>query len=434
MRHKLLLFLLLNSFYLLGQNEVYYYKDSKKEFTSINIATAQFKRVDKKVVDKISDTYYWFKIPKKESTNLFTFEIRGVYNKNPKAFQNSKVLERLPGQRYNAYSFNRDYDVYIRVEPFLKAYFPFKLSNTDDYLINENKSILYNGFYYGFAALVILYSFVYYSSFKDLTYLHYAFFLTFISIGFIIIDGTLNYYNVSLNTIKYINVINYIGLAYFSAKFVNSFLFLEKDFPKIKKYAYAIGIVIIALVFIFLLLDQLWAYKLLGVMVFSLFLLFWILSLLLFSKNVYTKILVFAYITLLFSVFDGFVLSNFGYGILNNNNALMKVGGVIQIIVLWFAVIAREKELRQKNSRMKIEILEFSKRLDSSNQINKDDLLQTLSYREKEIFQLITLGLSYKDIASELHISVNTVKFHVKKIYDKLQVNSRKEVLKYDLK
>lgn len=434
MRLKLLLLLLLNTFYLLGQNEVYFFKDSKKEFTIANIATASFKKVDKKVVDKYSDAYYWFKIPKSISKKSYVFEIKGVYNKNTKGYQNSMTLDRLVSQRYNVYKFNRNHDVYIRVEPFLKAYFPFKLSYENDYFINENKSILYNGFYYGFAALVILYSFVYYSSFKDQTYLYYAFFLTFISVGFMIIDGTLKYYDISLTTIKYINALNYIGLAFFSAKFVHSFLFLEKDFPKIKKIAYFIGILTITLVFIFLFLDQFWAYKLLGILVFSLFLIFWIISLLLFSRNVYTKILVFAYITLLFSVFDGFVLTNFGYGILNNNNALMKVGGVIQIVILWFAVIAREKELRQKNSIMKVEIMEYSKRLDFNNEFSKDDLFKTLSYREKEIFQLISQGFSYKDISLELHISVNTVKFHIKKIYDKLHVNSRKEVLKYNIK
>ena len=36
-------------------------------------------------------------------------------------------------------------------------------------------------------------------------------------------------------------------------------------------------------------------------------------------------------------------------------------------------------------------------------------------------------------ISAELNISVNTVKFHIKNIYEKLNIKSRKEALNIDL-
>lgn len=47
-----------------------------------------------------------------------------------------------------------------------------------------------------------------------------------------------------------------------------------------------------------------------------------------------------------------------------------------------------------------------------------------LSNREKDVLHLLVQGKSYKMIADELHISYETVHSHIRKIYQKLQVNS----------
>jgi DNA-binding NarL/FixJ family response regulator len=47
-----------------------------------------------------------------------------------------------------------------------------------------------------------------------------------------------------------------------------------------------------------------------------------------------------------------------------------------------------------------------------------------LSAREIEILELVEKGFSYKMIATEINISIETVRTHIKHIYRKLQVNS----------
>ncbi|MFZ5630877.1 MAG: response regulator [Spirochaetota bacterium] len=49
----------------------------------------------------------------------------------------------------------------------------------------------------------------------------------------------------------------------------------------------------------------------------------------------------------------------------------------------------------------------------------------SLSKRELQVLNLISLGLRYEDIAEELDISVHTVRHHIEKIYKKLNVTSR---------
>lgn len=52
-----------------------------------------------------------------------------------------------------------------------------------------------------------------------------------------------------------------------------------------------------------------------------------------------------------------------------------------------------------------------------------------LSEREKEVLQHLVNGYSYKMIASEMFISIDTVRSHIKKIYEKLHVNSKSEAV-----
>ena len=52
-----------------------------------------------------------------------------------------------------------------------------------------------------------------------------------------------------------------------------------------------------------------------------------------------------------------------------------------------------------------------------------------LSDRENQVLQLLVNGYSYKMIASEMFISIDTVRSHIKKIYDKLHVNSKSEAV-----
>jgi DNA-binding NarL/FixJ family response regulator len=52
-----------------------------------------------------------------------------------------------------------------------------------------------------------------------------------------------------------------------------------------------------------------------------------------------------------------------------------------------------------------------------------------LSDREKQVLQLLVEGYSYKMIASEMFIAIDTVRSHIKKIYEKLHVNSKSEAV-----
>lgn len=65
----------------------------------------------------------------------------------------------------------------------------------------------------------------------------------------------------------------------------------------------------------------------------------------------------------------------------------------------------------------------------SQQQNAKTSLLETLSPREMDVLKALAKGLSYKMAADELDISADTVRSHVRKIYEKLHVHSLPEAV-----
>lgn len=59
-----------------------------------------------------------------------------------------------------------------------------------------------------------------------------------------------------------------------------------------------------------------------------------------------------------------------------------------------------------------------------------NEYFQELSKREQEILEQLSKGYRYKEIADQLFLSIETVRTHIRNIYEKLQVNSRVEALK----
>jgi len=60
----------------------------------------------------------------------------------------------------------------------------------------------------------------------------------------------------------------------------------------------------------------------------------------------------------------------------------------------------------------------------------KDILTQKgLSHREAEVAELVSKGLSNKEVAGQLFVTEKTVKFHLTNIYKKMAVKSRAQLI-----
>lgn len=62
-------------------------------------------------------------------------------------------------------------------------------------------------------------------------------------------------------------------------------------------------------------------------------------------------------------------------------------------------------------------------------QESEPNAIQLLTGKEARMLEKLCLGLTNKELASELDVSPNTVKFHLKNIYSKLSVRNRAEAV-----
>ena len=59
----------------------------------------------------------------------------------------------------------------------------------------------------------------------------------------------------------------------------------------------------------------------------------------------------------------------------------------------------------------------------------REDAACQLTPHEIRLLKLLVEGHNYKTSAAELNLSVNTIRFHIKSIYGKLQVHSKSEAV-----
>lgn len=91
-------------------------------------------------------------------------------------------------------------------------------------------------------------------------------------------------------------------------------------------------------------------------------------------------------------------------------------------------IIEAVRDIHQGGSPMSSQIARMVVNSLGAKQMNAIHSDQ-LTTREKEILDLLAKGLMYKEIASQKDISTETVRKHVRNIYEKLQVTTRMEAI-----
>lgn len=69
-------------------------------------------------------------------------------------------------------------------------------------------------------------------------------------------------------------------------------------------------------------------------------------------------------------------------------------------------------------------VLDLVRHLDTGTRSRDAAARLDLSERELEVLRCLVRGLAYKQVASQLGISIHTVRNHIRSIYDKLQVRN----------
>jgi len=109
-------------------------------------------------------------------------------------------------------------------------------------------------------------------------------------------------------------------------------------------------------------------------------------------------------------------------------NASLLAMSVICISLVFLPILHKQLSLILSNHAYLTTISVTTKK-EQVNAVESFVNLGNLTDRESEIALLLLKGNTYRMIAGELHISENTVKTHIKKIYSKFNIQSRTELI-----
>eukprot|EP00163_Fabomonas_tropica_P030790 TRINITY_DN7110_c0_g3_i1.p1 TRINITY_DN7110_c0_g3~~TRINITY_DN7110_c0_g3_i1.p1 ORF type:complete len:218 (+),score=34.48 TRINITY_DN7110_c0_g3_i1:103-756(+) len=126
---------------------------------------------------------------------------------------------------------------------------------------------------------------------------------------------------------------------------------------------------------------------------------------------------------------SGFVYKSLGKTVLEEAILMVLAGGVF--IPPMDSCSAEEAPSVTSRQR---EILELLAKGQSNKEISPMDSCSaeeapSVTSRQREILELLAKGQSNKEIANKLHISVNTIKNHLSKLYDQFSVSNRTQAV-----
>jgi len=445
--------------------QLHFFHDKKGNTAPEKIPYEDFKPVKKLPFNNgLDNGIYWIKISINNKSKLdqkSIFEIREPYIKRSALYALQDKRIKLLNISGNDFDFNKKeiktrniaYPVNIhtgRSEYLVKVSyhrnvnFTFYIYPEKEFYLNEIKFFSTMGVYYGISLFIVLVNICCFFFFKDSIYLFYALTVFLIDLILFHLDGLLIFFLKpgwvydNIDFFCYM-LIPFVGGYCFARRYLN----IDYYYPWLKRIEIPLTILSTIFPVIYLLTENIYVFELTIVFILIYLGYYWIISIFLIKKNEYAWVMTLGYV-LFFILATSFAIPvTFGYNLLKEEVYVLKIGGVFEMLIFLFSLLLRAKALQKENLRMYKKIQEFICKLKDAQ--NKNVLLCEeskisievyasikeqfdLTPREIEILECILNKQTNPQIADNLNISINTVKFHIRNIYQKLEVNGREEV------
>lgn len=407
--------------------------DKNAKITIENITKYQFKNFEGKVDEGLNNGFYWIKIENDHTGKIVSISSARI--KKIIGYINRKKTADLNYFSFPTFEIGSNQILYLKVYCEKEASIPLTFYKKEDTIQSIQNQYLFYGLYYGFAIVIIILNFFYYFNFKENTFLFYSLFLIGVTGSLFYRDGIFNLlFNNKWIVTNGENILHFIAVG-FGGLFASVYLRHEIHFPRLKFYTFTI----LCLTAIFFTLHSvttnfIWfvAAELFGI---SILAIYWISSILLFNKDTFYAFFAIAYSLILLLAIDFFILPLLGLPYLGITTVFMKTASVFEMLILSFAVVYRMRILHHENYQFQMALFEHTTQIEKlevelsklkAGEKNKITA-SILNAREVEILTMISNGIPTKEMADRLFVSINTIKYHIKNLYDKLEISSRQE-------
>ncbi len=318
--------------------------------------------------------------------------------------------------------------------------FPVTVSTETDFYKAESLSLLKLGIYYGIAGIVLLVNIILYFSFREPKFLYYSALVLVVTLLYAYADGLYVLISRNATWLNYASLPVMWGAAIASALFSAKFLELDDRY----RYVYQASRVLLAFMACCFLAYIVWDWtgaSIVGNMGLPLLLsLYWGVAIARFKKHTAARFYVFASTLSLVFTFNFFIFRFVGPNFLNLMPGELKIANILQMFVLSIGILHRVKILHKEHAYYREEIQRYLKDRPADKAENKmtspgqDTFTQLqeqfgLSDREIDVLKLLAEGFTNQRIGEALYLSSNTVKFHIRNIYLKMDINNRTQAV-----
>lgn len=372
--------------------------------------------------------------------------------------QNSDEYGQTIRTRYPLYIFSTENPVYylnIKQNPVSKL--KVSIQDSMQYFHQESAELMRIYLYYGLIIMAMVFNVVFFLIFLDKHFATYVLLQAGLLCTFFLEDGMLHYtYPHMADHFHYILSWVSSACAVLAVMFTYYLLDLKQNSAWFKKIALPAGAILLVSLCAYLWTGSYGIRGVVNILCFMLALLCFYQAVILFRSLIYARFLLFAFG---FLVLMGalYTLNEF-YG-----NAFLSVfdvnglrlASVSEIVAISFALIYKVRMLRKENEGYRTELRHYLELLQIEKE-NRREVINTsmpltdtgqsynvlsethpilvnvgqqyqLTDREMEVLECLWKGASNREISDQLNISIHTAKFHVSRLYTKLDIKNRSE-------
>ncbi len=337
-------------------------------------------------------------------------------------------------------------DLYFKIDHRTTSFFSYSFSTIDNFGDSVFLDYFNIGLFYGFAFMAMIFVFLFYIALREELFLRLIYFYGFLIFMHLSHDGFINSWigndELAIVLDSFLDWGLAIAVIIFSRKYLRSDEHFSYD-----KWVMNIAGIIVSFCFLLYLSTRDFIYFSIGDIILMLIITNYIIqSILLSPKFISARIFLVGMSVVFLSGWLSLIPYNFGYPDFFFPYTIVKFSLLFAGIVILFGLAFYSRAVRSSQVSYESRLDAFASSVSSlkselalksrNTSLEIDDLYflresYELSKREVEVVLEVVSGLTNSEVADKLFVSVNTVKFHLKNVFVKTNVNSRKGL--YDL-
>src|SRR5690606_1719900 len=316
------------------------------------------------------------------------------------------------------------------------------------FIKNESVNLMRNSLYYGLAIMSMIFNFVLYYIFRDKRFILYSFLQLSLFVSFLYQDGMFYFFSQGTFIVPYFLVWNIAVSSTLSGIFAYYFLDMKHKVPHFRRTALRVTGAMFTFVLLYTLTDFLFFRHLASVFFYVLPGICLYQAIKTCRQDIYARFLMLSFGLIAFTsacfllnrYMDSPFLSYFDINTIRLASAVEMIG-VSLALVFKVKAVQEENEAYKEKLNRRLSELEKLKKAQQEYLKNEEHIADIkheviaelkqhydLTDREVDVLLCIWNRMTNQEITDQLYISINTTKYHIRRLYLKLEVNSREEV------